>query len=270
MARAVFGRAAEVREVEAALDDVGRGRRRVSLISGEAGMGKTLLLEHALDRAAERGMPSVRCRANEFESRRPFAAISDCLGITPAATEPQRQRLAALLLGQIDEPLESPVATSGSTVEFGIVDAIVTLVVDMCSDGGLVLAVDDLQWVDAATLTVLHRLSRTATSSELLLCATYRPSPRSPELARFLEGAGAGGATTLALQPLQPVAVGELLTVDCSNAHRGRASSTWPPRPRATPSTSASWSPPYGPAGRSSGRPALRTSARWPRRRRAR
>ena len=75
------------------------GRGAAVLVSGEGGIGKTRLIDHALAAAAELGMAVRRARAEEFDGRRPFRAMAAALGIAADAAEPERRELAGLLAG---------------------------------------------------------------------------------------------------------------------------------------------------------------------------
>jgi len=64
----IRGREAETAVLSEALDQVESGRRAVVLIEGEAGIGKTRLLEAALEDARGRGMQVAAGRAEELEA----------------------------------------------------------------------------------------------------------------------------------------------------------------------------------------------------------
>ena len=51
-----MGRAPELEELTAGLDDAAAGRGRLFLVSGESGVGKTRLADELASRAKERGM----------------------------------------------------------------------------------------------------------------------------------------------------------------------------------------------------------------------
>jgi predicted ATPase len=185
----LIGRAAELAQIEAVVATAAGGRGRVLLLDGEAGIGKTRLVEQALDLAAGAGMPSFVARCDELESRRPFGAIAACLGVSARRTEPRHRHVARLLF-------------EGPAPEAHLVEALVALVEEACEAGPLAIALDDLHWADPSTLLVLHRLVAAVDQLPLLVCGAYRPAPRPPELARLLRGAAARQATTLSLAPL--------------------------------------------------------------------
>ena len=67
----------------AALDEIVRSVRRggrLAVVEGEAGIGKTRLVETALETARGAGVAVLSSRAEELEAHRPFGAILDCVG----------------------------------------------------------------------------------------------------------------------------------------------------------------------------------------------
>jgi predicted ATPase len=177
---ALVGRRAELETLEGLISRSARGGRAV-VIEGEAGIGKTRLLEAALARARERGFRVFSAAAEELEIRRPFGVISDCL----------RLRL----------PTQSAWEAGA---EFQIVEDLVALVDQLTVDGPVVLGLDDIQWADPSSLLVLNRLLRQLPELPVLLVATTRAWPRRTELGRMLGGPAAGTITRLHLGRVPP------------------------------------------------------------------
>src|SRR5215467_8799761 len=96
---ALVGRDAELERLTTAVVAARAGRGKIVLISGEPGIGKTAILTALLDRAAAAGARIASGAAEELEMRVPFAAVSDCLGLTPGAADPKAAEVAALLRG---------------------------------------------------------------------------------------------------------------------------------------------------------------------------
>jgi DNA-binding CsgD family transcriptional regulator len=209
----LIGRRAEGEEIEALVGAVASGGRRVLLLNGEAGIGKSQLLGRAVSVAAQHGLQTFSARAEELERSRPFGAIARCLGITPTAPDRRRQEIARLLYGDLNgeaPPVAAPDMASAE-LEFRLIDGIVDLVEDLGAAGhGVAIAIDDLQWADASTLRVVHRLAR-LDDVPLLVCGTVRPVPRPPELAWLLHALQLSGATILSVAPLGTADVTELL-----------------------------------------------------------
>jgi hypothetical protein len=73
------------------------------LIEGEAGIGKTRLLDAALEDARRRGMQVAAGRAEELEGMRPFGLMTGVFGCTRSATDPRRAAIGELLSGGTGE-----------------------------------------------------------------------------------------------------------------------------------------------------------------------
>ncbi len=84
----IRGRAAEI-AVGEALDWAASGRAAIVLIEGEAGIGKSRLLDDALADAGARGMQVAVGRAGELEQTRPFGVV-DAFGCARSSTDPRR------------------------------------------------------------------------------------------------------------------------------------------------------------------------------------
>jgi predicted ATPase len=206
----LLGRSSQLGELVGALEAAAGGAGSSFLVEGEAGIGKTSLLEEALEAAGQLGLQVFRVAAEELARRRPFGAILDCLGIDRTATDPRRAEIARIL-----EEAQSPTGweplAAGAQGEFRVVEAILTLVEELSARRPLVVAIDDLQWADPSTMLVLHRLGRSVHRLPVLLIAACRPLPRPPDLERLLTSLTALGARRLVLGPLDERAVAALV-----------------------------------------------------------
>src|SRR6201986_1370456 len=210
----ICGREAEIQALGEALDLVACGGPAIVLVEGEAGIGKTRLLNAALEDARGRGMQVAAGRAEELEGMRPFGLMTGVFGCTRSATDPRRATIGELLSGAGER---NPITvTSDPGLRFRVVDALADLVEELALAGPLVIGVDDLQWADASSLLTRAALGRRAEYLPVALIACFRPSPRSPELDRLaasLEGAPGrylcpGGLGAGAVAGLPPGAVG--------------------------------------------------------------
>lgn len=166
------GRGAELGDIERVLQTATSERCATAIaIVGEPGSGKSRLL-----REAQRTLPADRTLTvvgYEPEMRVPFAAASGLLG--SLASRPEGSRLAALLERRVGGP-------SGDTLEPLQIMEATHRVIGTWRDAAIF--VDDLQWVDGATASLLHYLLRAATTRPVALVAATRPSVES---ARFLD-----------------------------------------------------------------------------------
>jgi DNA-binding CsgD family transcriptional regulator len=119
---------------------------------GEAGIGKTALWVAACEEAEARGNLVLSSRPSEAEARFSFVGLADLIGdvvpdVMPELPRPQRRALgAALALSESVAPADERV------IAFAFLSTL-----RMLADGKrLVLAVDDLQWLDAPSLAMLR------------------------------------------------------------------------------------------------------------------
>jgi DNA-binding CsgD family transcriptional regulator len=175
----VQGRAGERAQLARLLDNVRAGQSAVMVIRGEAGIGKTALLQVCAGDAA--GFRVARIGGVESEMELPFAGLHqlcapmlDRLGALP---EPQRMALrVALGLSSGDAPDRFLVAL-----------AALTLLADVASEQPLLCIVDDAQWLDAASSQVLGFVARRLLAESVALVFAVRDPAEPRELAGLPE-----------------------------------------------------------------------------------
>ena len=174
----LVGREAEIGVLAEALDRVASGRPSIVLIEGEAGIGKSRVLEEALQDARGRGMQVVAGRAEELERTRPFGVLAAAFGCVSLSPDSRRAVIAALLATHSGE--RGPITvTSDPGLQFRAVDAIADLAEELALSGPLVIGVDDLQWADPSSLLTLGALSRRLADVPAALIGCFRPTPGS-------------------------------------------------------------------------------------------
>ena len=155
------------------------------LIEGEAGIGKTRLLDAALENARGRGMQVAAGCAEELERTRPFGLVADAFGCARRSPDPRRAAITGLLATGGSGEHNPITVTSDPGLRFRAVDAFADLAEELALSGPLVIGVDDLQWADASSLLTLGALSRRVAYLPVGLIACFRPSPRPPDLDRL-------------------------------------------------------------------------------------
>lgn len=183
------------------------GRGQLVFVEGEAGIGKTRLLDEVLAGAGVPRMEVLRGCALDLERRRPFGVVADCFGIHRGA-DGERGRIAALLHPTADAIGAEPVAQPPSQ-EFTVVEEVVALVEQLCARAPTAVVLEDLQWADPSSVVVLHRLARVASELPIVVIGTFRPMPRSDDLSRLLVDLGSL-VTTVRLGPLEARSVAAL------------------------------------------------------------
>ncbi|SIO03984.1 regulatory protein, luxR family [Agromyces cerinus subsp. cerinus] len=185
-AAAMVGRDADLARLNERLDEVRAGAPFTVVIGGEAGIGKTRLV-----REFERGLPSdVRLLAGQCVDlgsvAAPYAPVKAALRTLVAdlgpervleAAGPGRPALAALLpeLAASDPEAAAVAAPAGVGAATGqLHEGIAVLLETVSRERPVVLLIEDLHWVDTATLALLRFLMRALGSSRVLTVLTYR------------------------------------------------------------------------------------------------
>jgi len=189
------GRAAELCLLERALDDAAEGRPRWISLRANAGLGKTRLTEEFLRRAADRDSQILRGYCESYLSAEPL--------------QPYLQMLRSL-------------QTQGSAAADAVLrgppqqrqQALLELLAELAGRGSLLLFIDDLQWADDASLSLLHQLRERAARQQLplLLLTATRPltlTETVPMLPSALDAAQEHPDDGLLLHELQPLSEAE-------------------------------------------------------------
>jgi DNA-binding CsgD family transcriptional regulator len=191
---------------EALVDDflVSASREPAALlIEGEAGIGKTTQWLAAIDRARDRGFRVLTSRTAAAESLLAYGVLADLLddidGIDESVWEalpgPQRDAMQRILL-RFDP---STSTTDQGTVAAGFLSVIEVL----AARGPVVLAIDDLQWLDASSQRVVDFASRRV-SGPVGLLATVRHELGVEGVPSWLRLPRSEGVRRLRIAPLPP------------------------------------------------------------------
>ena len=170
MAGEVVGRERELASVSAFLDRPVEGLTAF-VLEGDPGIGKSTLWLAAVEVARDRGLRVLSSRPAEAERRLAHVALGDLFepvldDVLPALPAPRRHALEAALL--TDETPEEPIDPRALGV------AIRTSLELLARDQALVLAVDDEQWLDTSSASVLRFAIRRLGDERLLLLLTRR------------------------------------------------------------------------------------------------
>ena len=156
MAGEVVGREAELAVLEAFLDSIASGPSAL-LLSGDPGIGKTTVWKEGRAGALQRGYRTLSCVPVEAETRLSYAALGDLLEpvldeALPSLPEPQRQALEVALL-------RAP--NSGARANQRAVSlAVLGCLRSAASSTPVVVAIDDIQWMDLPSVRVLQFVVR--------------------------------------------------------------------------------------------------------------
>jgi DNA-binding CsgD family transcriptional regulator len=183
----LIGRERECEQLDALLGEARLGRGRALVLRGSPGIGKTLLLDYAVQQA--NGFEVLHYTAIESEAELPFAGLQALLGgllaRLPEIPDPQAQALrAALALESTAQPNRLAVY-AGALSLLGVAAERVPLLV----------VVDDAHWLDGSSAEALTFAARRLTAESLALLFAVR------------EGEGTNLVAALPMLELKPLKV---------------------------------------------------------------
>ncbi|WP_433299460.1 AAA family ATPase [Pseudonocardia sp. CA-142604] len=175
----LYGRRSECDRLERMLAEIRTGRSQVLVLRGDAGIGKTALLDHMSRHAS--GCRVARVTGVESEMELAFAGLHqlcapflDRLGRLPP---PQRDALS-MVFG----------LREGNTPDrFFIGLAVLSLLSDAAEERPLVCLVDDAQWLDQASAHTLAFVARRLQAESVALVFATRESGDDPALRQLPE-----------------------------------------------------------------------------------
>ena len=193
----IIGRDAALARLRALVDPVPLSSQ-VLLVTGEAGMGKTVLLADAADRARLAGMRVLSVTGRESESRFAFAGLHQLLRpvLSSVAGLPGRQAQALLgALGLVADPVVPDPLLTGV--------AVLTLLSDLSEQSPVLVVADDAHWLDRSSLDVLAFAGSRLDAEPVVLLVGARGQAPPPGFDR--------GFPELHLEPLSAADAGRLL-----------------------------------------------------------
>jgi DNA-binding CsgD family transcriptional regulator len=198
----LVGRETETAAVSRVLAGAREGRSGVLVLRGEAGIGKTAVLEHALELAD--GMTILRGVGIESETELAYAALHQIL-------RPVLDRIERLPEPQA-AALRAAFALSEETVDerFRVSLGVLGLLAEVAEERPLLVLVDDAQWLDQASADALVFAARRLEAEALALVFAARDADDHPFVAR--------GFPELRLSPLSSLDSRSLLTERLASA----------------------------------------------------
>lgn len=173
---ATVGRTAELRELDRHLQAAREGRGGLVVVTGEAGVGKTRLIDDFVAHLADRDAVCAVARGHRAERARALGLWSELLGGAALAADGRRDkglspvaldrlaRCRAAGSGDTDEP--------GAQARAGLYEDIIELIRGRSAHRPLVLVFDDLHWADEYSLELIDCAVRRLSGAPVLFVAT--------------------------------------------------------------------------------------------------
>lgn len=182
----LVGRGPALARLRSALQAAEAGQRQLVFVVGEAGIGKSSLIDHFMATAPGHVLAAVGPCIEHYGSAEPYLPLLEALnGLCRGAAGPRvvelLRRVAPSWLLQLpwllqaDEARALQQATGGAAHErmlreFG------ELVDRLAEEQPLLLVLEDLHWSDPASIQLLAYLARRRGGSRLLIVASFRPT----------------------------------------------------------------------------------------------
>jgi DNA-binding CsgD family transcriptional regulator len=192
----LVGRDVELSQLDTALATASEHGAAL-LLTGQAGIGKTSLLDALVTKARGRAYRELAVTGVESEAQLPYAGLHQLL-------QPVLE-----LSGKLPVPQRSALLTSlgmrgGAPPDvFLVALATLNLIDEVSDERPIVLVADDIQWLDAPTTSVLTFIARRLESTRILLVIALREGYQSPVLSARLP--------EIRLEPLTDAASTQLL-----------------------------------------------------------
>ena len=223
---AFVGRAADLDALAAVYADAAGGRRRLVLVHGEPGIGKTRLAAEFARRAHEEGAIVLygRCDEEALLAQQPFLeALRHFVTTCPPQELPARLQNASGELRRIMPELAdrlpdlpAPLTGDSEGARSRLFEAVAALLCEVAQREPVVLVLDDLHWADKGTVLLLKYLARYPREARLMVLGTYRDTDvgtDDPLVAMLTELGREHHLERHSLESLDPAAVAELVGV---------------------------------------------------------
>ena len=190
----LVGREAELERLRGRLQAAWRGDGQVVLLTGEAGIGKSRLIDEVSAMAAARGTRILASHAHETEQILPFRPWIEALRAghaldavrTESAGSASRRTELARLFPELAGAAPPHIAGPGHLRLFESLDAVLA---ELAREGPLLVVLEDLHWADEMSLRLIAFVARRLAERPLLLVVSAREEDlvEAPGLTRLVE-----------------------------------------------------------------------------------
>jgi DNA-binding CsgD family transcriptional regulator len=166
----LYGREAEQEVIDGLLAGARRGRSGAVVVRGEAGIGKTALLDYAAEAAS--GMLLLRTAGVETEAELAFAGLHLLLRPVLSRIDALPAPQAGALRGALG------LSERGSDDRFLAGLSVLSMVSELAEDRPVLCLIDDVQWLDAASADALLFAARRLEAEGVVIVLAARDGPR--------------------------------------------------------------------------------------------
>jgi DNA-binding CsgD family transcriptional regulator len=185
----IVGRRAEQDHLDRLVDRTRTGQGGAVVILGDAGLGKSALVRQVVaERRAD--MRVIELAGVEVESRLAFAGLATLVNRSPTTLDAMDPRLADVLRGAVGRADVTPTGLDVNLATLAFVTAV-------AAGRPTLVVVDDVHWLDQASLSVLTFVARRLADDPAVILLACRPTP---DLASYLQG--------IPVIDLEPLALG--------------------------------------------------------------
>ena len=216
----LVGRSAELADLMVLWRRTEKGEKRVALLTGPAGIGKTRLADELARTVQHEGAATVTVRAAEAEQPMEYGVVASLVrallqmsgsaGISTASDVLLRGLAPSLPVRRLPDGEDEPERVNPA----GLSDALADLIGAIAWERPLLITVDDAGWADASSVTIFARALRTLREGPVMVVLTARTSGGVGEVLRPLETIGGDVAfSTIRLRPLSRRETHELVAL---------------------------------------------------------
>lgn len=214
-----LGREAELESLRATVRQIRKSPTTAVIVSGEAGIGKTRLMRELTRSVSLDQLRVLESRCYPAEADVPYGPIVD--GLRPVAEslaerpddELERFTRVGHLLSEFEHLVRDEGRIDPAAWRRRLYEEVAGLIRLAMEEQPVLWVIEDVQWMDATSTSLLHYLTRRLEGSPFILVATLRV-PRGGELPETLPANHPDGSELtreLRLTPLTPDQIGEIL-----------------------------------------------------------
>ena len=189
----------------------------VTVLVGEPGLGKSTIWEALTHEAAAAGVTLLSARPAEAEARAAWSGLTDLLSDLDGRHHeslPAPQRVA------LDSACLRAAPPAAGVDPRAVWSAMYSVVLGVADAGPVLIAIDDIHWLDPASIRALAYLARRLPARGVVMVATMRTSEIHGPAGELLD---ISGVTRVDLEPMGPAATAEVIRLNLGTTLAGPA-----------------------------------------------